>query len=74
MNEPTAIETNEPIQITLTRPIPHGDSTLAVLTLRRPKAGDFRGLKGVDKPFDMILDFTSILSGLTPVRPDAGNH
>ena len=61
----------EPIEITLTHPIPYGENaTLKLLRLRRPKAGDFRGLKGPDKPFDMILDFASALSDLSPVVID----
>jgi hypothetical protein len=64
------------IDIPLSHPIPYGETTLSVLQLRRPKAGDFRGLKGMDKPFDMILDFAATLSGLTPAiidRIDVGD-
>lgn len=31
--------------VTLTTPIPYGDKTLDTLTMRRPNAGDLRGLK-----------------------------
>jgi len=58
------------IEIPLSHPITYGDSTLSVLQLRRPKAGDFRGLKGMDKPFDMILDFAATLSDLSPAIID----
>jgi hypothetical protein len=57
---------NEPIEIQLSEPIPFEGSTLSVLSLRRPKAGDFRGLKGLDKPFDMVLDLAATLSDLSP--------
>ena len=57
---------NEPIEIQLRQPIPHGDGTLSILTLRRPRAGDFRGLKGTELPFDMILDFAAKLANISP--------
>jgi hypothetical protein len=57
-------------EITLKHPIPYGETTLAVLKLRRPKAADFRGLKGPDKPFDMILDMAARLSDITPAIID----
>lgn len=58
------------IEITLAHPIAYGEKTLSVLSLRRPKAGDFRGLKGMDMPFDMILDFAAALSDLSPAVLD----
>lgn len=58
------------IEIPLSKPFPYGETTLSVLKIRRPKAGDFRGLKGVDQPFDMILDFAAKLSDLTPAIID----
>jgi hypothetical protein len=61
---------NEPIEIVLTHPIPYGESTLSKLTLRRPKAGDFRALKGVDRPFAMIIDLAAVLSDQTPAILD----
>lgn len=62
--------TTQPIEIKLAQPIAYGDKTISVLTLRRPKAGDFRGLKGMDQPFDMILDFSASLSDLSPAIID----
>jgi hypothetical protein len=61
---------DEPIKIQLKQPIPYGDGTLPILSLRRPKAGDFRGLKGGDKPFDMVLDLAARLAGLSPAVID----
>lgn len=58
------------IEIPLSHPIAYGERTLSVLTLRRPKAGDFRGLKGMDMPFDMILDFAATLADLSPAVLD----
>ena len=60
----------EKIEIPLAHPIVCGDKTVSVLQLRRPKAGDFRGLTGMDKPFDMILDFAAALTDLTPAVLD----
>lgn len=57
---------DETIEITLKRPVAYADGTLSVLKLRRPKAADFRGLKGIDQPFDMILDFAAKLAGVSP--------
>lgn len=61
---------SQTIEISLAHPITYGEKTLSVLTLRRPRAGDFRGLKGMDKPFDMILDFAAALSDLSPAVLD----
>ncbi|WP_374342572.1 phage tail assembly protein [Azonexus sp.] len=58
------------IEIPLAHPITYGDKTISTLILRRPKAGDFRGLKGMDMPFDMILDFAASLSDLSPAVID----
>lgn len=58
------------IEIPLKHPVAYGDKTISTLVLRRPKAGDFRGLKGMDKPFDMILDFAASLSDLSPAIID----
>lgn len=61
------VETNgATIEIPLKHPIPYGKESIDKLVLRRPRAGDFRGLKGPDKPFDMILDFAATLSDLSP--------
>ncbi|MQY50178.1 phage tail assembly protein [Rhodocyclus gracilis] len=65
MSEKTAT-----IDIPLAHPISYGEKTISLLQLRRPKAGDFRGLKGMDKPFDMILDFAAALTDLTPAVID----
>ncbi|MBS1247425.1 MAG: hypothetical protein H6R48_214 [Proteobacteria bacterium] len=61
---------DERIEIKLTHPLAYGDTTVSVLKMRRPKAGDFRGLKGMDKPFDMILDFAAALTDLSPAVLD----
>ena len=62
--------TNDKIEIALAHPIKYGDTTLSLLQLRRPKAGDFRSLKGIDKPFEMVLDFAAALSDLSPAVID----
>lgn len=61
---------DERIEIPLAHPIAYGDKTVSILQMRRPKAGDFRGLKGMDKPFDMILDFAAALTDLSPAVLD----
>jgi hypothetical protein len=55
-----------PIEITLKHPIPYGERTLSVLNLRRPKAGDFRQLENMNRPFAMILDLGAALADLSP--------
>jgi hypothetical protein len=61
---------NEPIEIQLAYPIKYGEGELSVLRLRRPKAGDLRSLKGVDRPFAMILDLAAALADLSPAVLD----
>lgn len=63
MSEPT-------YEIKLSHPITSGTETIDTLVLRRPKARDFRQLKGMEFPFAMILDFAADLSGLTPNQID----
>ncbi len=56
--------------ITLQSPIKFGEETISTISLRDAKAKDFRNLKSLDKPFAMMLDLASELSGLPAVALD----
>lgn len=45
---PTAPQQPQTVTITLTTPIARGDSTITEVLLRKPKAGELRGLKVED--------------------------
>lgn len=56
--------------IELQHPIKFGDETITSLTLRRPKAKDFRSLTDMSKPFAAMLDFAATLAELPPAAVD----
>ncbi len=43
---------------------------VTVLTIRHPKARDFRTLGGLDKPFSVLLDFAAVLANVPPSSID----
>ncbi|WP_439640067.1 phage tail assembly protein [Nevskia sp.] len=51
-------------RIPLVHPIQHGDKTITELVIRRPKARDYRLIKKLDNPFDMVLDMAAALTDL----------
>jgi hypothetical protein len=57
--------------VTLGTPIPYGDKTLAEITLRRPKAGDLRGIKLARLEEVDIDTITTLVPriAITPVSP-----
>lgn len=57
----------EPILIKLTVPLTHGAETITELRIvRRPTAGDLRGVKISEFSFDDIITVASRLVGLPP--------
>lgn len=58
MSESTVIELSEPIQF--------GSETISRLELRKPHAGDLRGLRDVGDYFATCLDLAAKLAGQPP--------
>lgn len=61
----------DPIVIKLKTPIQANGEEVTELRLRKPKGKDFRVIKDVEHPFDMILDFAASLAGVPPSTMDA---